>query len=286
MDWLYLAIANIAGLAFLVLAYRLVHKEKYAAFWYVCLMAAASFLCGQPWFQGLAKTWIISNVNSKLQAIGSQIDEVQKTTQQMQEQLSSHQKQITQSQKELEAVQTQIRNTQLKVMGSQADITNQYHELFALQRQLAITQTNLDSQEKKLEDVEYLVSNIFSKTANETIHGEDTNRICILNNWGSIKRIAFLLEHAAVPNSISGILWSPGTLVQIPILPIRTSNHNLILSSFDNLDNLKGAEFHFQYVADTRDTNLIRNVSLEGTNAVILFKDGTRLQVEWVKKSL
>src|SRR6267378_3351706 len=104
MNW-SLFIANVAAFGFLILAFRLVHKEKYAAFWYVCLISTGLFLCGQAWFQGFVKTWVVSNVNSKLKGLGDQVEQVEKATQETHEQLASHQKQIEGHQKELTGVQ-------------------------------------------------------------------------------------------------------------------------------------------------------------------------------------
>jgi cytosine/uracil/thiamine/allantoin permease len=59
------------------LAFLNFYKEKYPTSTLFGVIAAFFMLCSLPWFQGFAKTWFVSNINSKLRVLGEQIDEVQ-----------------------------------------------------------------------------------------------------------------------------------------------------------------------------------------------------------------
>lgn len=262
-------ISLIVGVYFLRLAFLNFSKEKYPTSTLFGLVGAFFILCSFPWFQGFAKTWIVSNVNSKLKALGDQIDDVQKTTGEMHGELSKHQKQIDEHQEELDTVQGKIRKTQSEVADSQIDITNQYFRLSSIQQDIGIAQTNLDAQQKKIEDVEFLVNNLYSKTESETISGNDTNRVFLLKDWGDVKRFGFLLKHAAIPKSIHGIMSGGSLMGQTPLLAITANHVNFFVTSFTGID-VKNTTFEFQYVRDTRETNSVRSFLTVSTNLIIL----------------
>ena len=231
------------------------------------MVAAFFILCSFPSFQGFAKTWIVSNLNSKLAQLGEQIDRVQKTISEMQGQLSAHQNQIDEHQKELDAVQSKIRKTQAEVLYSQTEITNQLHQIFALQDQLASAQTNLNAQQQKLADVEYLVNNLFSKTTNENIPGNDTNRVCHISTHGTV---FFKLESVPVHNSVHVVELKAGT-GNSPLVLNQIQIMNIISFSFAGSwdTDWKDATFYIEYVKDTRQTNIIQNIETT-TNELIL----------------
>jgi hypothetical protein len=51
MNSFYSAMSVVFALLFLVLSFRFLHKDKYGAASTTLLVAAAAFLCGEPWFQ-------------------------------------------------------------------------------------------------------------------------------------------------------------------------------------------------------------------------------------------
>lgn len=275
MNWLFLTIPNVAALLFLVLAFRLAHKEKYGAFWYVCLIAAGAFLCGQPWFQGLAKTWIVSNVNSKLKAIGQQIDDVQKTTAEMHSQLSSNQTQIEIHQQELGAQQVTVRKTQSEVAAQEADMTNHYAQLLSMQTNLVTAQTSLMAQQKQIQDVGYLVNALYSEAFDETFGGSDTNKVAI-QDLGSAKRVAFMLKYSPVPYTISAMARDGGFVNQAPLFPQMQQTKNLVFTYFYSPMDVKAMKFYFRYIKNIRETNLFHTMEIRDTN--ILYLDGVRAE--------
>src|ERR1043165_817557 len=137
-------VLSIAGAAlFLFMCVQYFLKEKYPTSILFGTFAAFFILCTFPWFQGLAKTWIVSNVNSKLADLGSKLDEVQKTSVEMQSQLEKHQKQIDTNQTQLSLIQVEIIRAQSQLLAQQK--TNE-----AYQASLTVVQTNLVAQAEGL----------------------------------------------------------------------------------------------------------------------------------------
>lgn len=215
-------------------------------------------LASFPWFQGLAKTWIVSNVNSKLKSLGEQIDEVQKTTSDMHGQLSDHQKQIDSHQKELEGVQKKIRTTQSEVTDSQSDITNQFQKLTLLQGSLATAQTNLFAQQKKIEDVEYWIQNLYGKMTNETFNVAEnaTKRMSLIENTNDSFVFLALLNHVPIAGSIKASAWDGQGLVNIPqeLDGKNTLDENVYAIRLWKY-NSKTISVKIEYVIDSRKTN-------------------------------
>lgn len=141
------------GIALVVLAFRSVHKDKWGFAASSLIMGVFLFCSGMGWVQGLAKTWLVSNVNSKLTALGKQIDDVQTTTAKMQDELSQHQTAIDKHQKELDAQQGKILGAQSDIVTQQATITNQFGQLNTMQTALASTQTNIDNQQRQIPEL-------------------------------------------------------------------------------------------------------------------------------------
>jgi nitrogen fixation/metabolism regulation signal transduction histidine kinase len=87
-------IGFVFGFLLLRLAYKLFTKENVPSAVLVAWASALILLCSFPWFQGWAKSFIASNISSKLTAIGQQVNTVQETTTAMQKQLDTHQTEI------------------------------------------------------------------------------------------------------------------------------------------------------------------------------------------------
>ena len=255
-------VAQVAGVAgfivFFLLSFKFFAKEKYPTSVMFGLLAAVCLFCSFPWFQGLAKTLIMSKVNSQLELLGKQVNTIQATTATMQNELGEHQK-------ELAAVQGKIRTNQTEVLASQTDITNQYRQLKTLQAELLTAQTNLDAQARKLEDVEYWVNNLFSKTTTERIAGDDTNKVCYLNG-----KVFFKLANVPIPHSIQ--LLSVGS--DGPNMPIIINQEPLLnvfafAFSGDWNKSWKTRHYIITYIKDARQTNMIYQMEI-GTNELIL----------------
>jgi hypothetical protein len=86
-------IGQLVGFLFALFLLRLAYKvfeKNIPQSSFIALLAVVILFCSFPWFQGFVKTWINSKVNSKLEAIGQQVNEVQKTTTEMHGQLENH----------------------------------------------------------------------------------------------------------------------------------------------------------------------------------------------------
>jgi TolA-binding protein len=241
------------------------HKDRFglAASW--GFITAFFFLCGLPWFQGLAKTWIVSHVGDRLTALSKQMDDVQVTTSKMQTELAAHQSQLDQHQKEITEAQAKLGTNQTDIARQQSNITNQYRELSEIQNQVATAQTNLDAQEKKVEDVEFLVQNLFSKMVTEDILGSDTNRVKILNFSDGASQAFIFLEKAAVPNSIHCVGQNKHFFgSQFPLTGLNNI-YNVAISYFGAGNNPAEMRFSIQYLPDTRETNTVKLIEFRGT---------------------
>ncbi len=147
-------------------------------------------------------------------------------------------------------------------------ITNQYREIRDIQAQVASAQTNLDSQQKKIETVEFLVDSLFSKMTFETILGSDTNRVFIHHEADGNLQAYFVLHSAPIRGSLQATARDQfSTPFTYPIGLIR----NIAVQRFGAGWKLDTGTFTFQYVRDTRETNLFQRAGFEEHN---LFIDG------------
>src|SRR5579872_6215333 len=128
------------GIALVVLTYRYVHKDRWGAAASSMLLGVFLFFCGLDWVQGFAKTWMVSNIQSRLKALGKQLDDVQTTTSGMQNELSDHQKAIDKHQtelddhqKELDGQQGKIRDAQSDIAVHQGNIKSQFDQISSMQ---------------------------------------------------------------------------------------------------------------------------------------------------------
>src|SRR2546422_1049699 len=99
------------GIAFVLLAFLLFHKEKFG---YVLPAAAFSLiacLAAQSWFQGVFTTGLLSMARQ----YGEKLDEFQKTTAKMQAELTEQQSKVLKAQRELTEAQSKIQSQQKKI---------------------------------------------------------------------------------------------------------------------------------------------------------------------------
>lgn len=266
-------VGQILGFIFAVLLLRLTYKlyanDKIPSAILVAWASVFILICSFPWFQGWAKSFIASNISSKLTALGEQVNTVQQTTTEMHNQLASHQTQIENHQKELGVVQAKIREAESNVFTQQSDITNQFQQISMVQSGLATAQTNLSAQQEKLTNVESLVNLLFSNTEDEECSASDTNKVIILN-LGGVQQVVFKLRFAPVPNTIQAIATS-GPTTQVPLLPSSLGQfQNILFTKYYNDLILNGMSFHFRYIKDTRVSHLVQNMVMVNSNTVSL----------------
>jgi septal ring factor EnvC (AmiA/AmiB activator) len=246
----------IAGCVFLYLAIRVLWKENYKVGGLLACFAAFFLLCSLPWFQGLAKTLILSTVSEQLTALGKKIDDVHKTTAEMHAQLESHQNRIDQHQRDLDAVQTNIVQTLFRVSDSQANITNQFHKLLAIGAELESAQTNIDAQRKQIADVEYWVQNLFSKMTNETFTISDEQRMLVIPSTNRTLCALLKLYHPPLPGSLklTAVDKESRFPQQLENLATEQPQNFAILALYGFDSNTLSVAV--SYVIDSRQTNL------------------------------
>lgn len=253
------ALCICAAITLFYFANKQLDKDKSGNALSLVFAAVFIFFCGLPWFQGLAKTWIISNVREKLQALGTNIDNVQATVATMQNELSNHQAQIDKHQTEINMAQGALR-------------TNQ-NEIAVQQTNLAIAQTTIDTQQKQISDVQYFVKNLYSKTYVEQFEFSDTNRVFILQVDKGTKQLFLKLKYVPLRNSVEGnIDCGILTLNAFPVImnSFRNFAHQTVTGDAD----LRNCKMQIRYVRDARETNLYQHIEFVGTD---VFLDGKKL---------
>lgn len=268
----------VAG-AFLVAAFRFLQTEKISLAFTVFILAAIFFFCSLSGVQSLLKTGMLWTVSERLTKYGEKIDNFQLAMAEMKNQLSDQQNQIetnqVNNQIKIEMAQSAIAKQQASVNSQQiiiqeqeASITNQYQKISAVQSELAIAQTNLSAQSAKIQDVEFLVENLFKKTFEERLAGSDSNAVSIVEVHDGLQLIVVKMKHVPVQNSVHGI-FQDGQM-QIPLLPF-SGNHKNTVATYWQGGNVKGGTISLQYVIDARETNLIKNIEVRGNQ---IFMDG------------
>jgi hypothetical protein len=242
------------------LAYKFFAKEKHPTSAMLASMGVIVLFCSFPWFQGFVKTWVNSKVNSKLAALGQQVNEVQAATTEMHGQLASHQTQIDKHQKELDDVQIRVRNAQSDVLNQQTNIVQQFQQISNVQSALATAQTNIDMQEKKIEDVEFLVDNLFSKMVANTFSANETNRVTCRKLDNGALNVAMKLQFAPIKGSILVIISvGANSGIQQTFFYKDLIYKNIIFYRLNGYD-INNTFFKIQYAKDSRETNLVSNV--------------------------
>jgi hypothetical protein len=273
------------GFAFFVMSCYFVKKDSLAYAFVIFLISVLTCFCGLSGVQALLKTHLLWQVTDSLKAYSEKIDKFQNTVAEMHQSLSQQQSELTSNQftmlsdlnavqtkiakqqDELTTIQTKIRNAESNVVSQQADITNQFHRISTVQSELTAAQTNVNAQAARLDDLDSLVSSLFSKTEVEKLTGTDTNRVVIIHLAGS-ERVFFKMQFAPVPYTVEGISMGGGTFEPAPLLPSSLSQfENILIVSFSGI-NVETATFEFRYIKDIRQTNLVHTIALQTTNIV------------------
>jgi hypothetical protein len=233
------------GVAFMLLAFLLVQKEKFGYVVPVAFFGVIACLASQSWFQGVFKTQIISVISSTLKKYGEKLDDFQKTTADM-----------------------------------QTELAKQQAETQKAQRELSEAQRSLQIQQKKIESVELLVENLFSRTCFETISGSDTQRVVIQPLDGDRKRLFLKLEHVPLKKTIQCLSGGNPFLVNSGMLQLSPMQHHRNVAYYGEITgdgNLRTLTFAVQYVKDVQNTNLVKSIELRDKE---VFLDGTKVDLD------
>ena len=267
----------VAG-AFLVAAFRFLQTEKISLAFTVFILSALFFFCSLSGVQSLLKTGMLWTVSERLTKYGEKIDSFQLAMADMRNQLSDQQGQILTNQNKIELAQLAIANQQTSVNAQQiaigeqeASVTNQYQKIFTLQSQLAVAQTNLSSQAAKIQGVEFLVENLFSKMVFENIPASDTNRIAFVSVTNDRAQVLIKLQHTPISGSLQIFVTSEDSLNSLQRVRVApTTYKNILFQDLYKYDATRTA-FSIQYVRDTRVTDVFQTIEVKGRQC---FLDG------------
>jgi hypothetical protein len=215
------------------------------------------------------KTGVISTVVSTLKLYGNRLDDFQTTITGMGNELSNHQSQIVIQQRALADQEGKIQSAQTNVASQQENITNQYRQISSVQSDLAIAQTNLNVQAAKIQNVEFLVDNLFSKMVFAHFSTSDTNQVATVNITNDADQVIVKLTSAPIPGSIQTYIRPGGPFdipqnIQTPLVVYK----NVIMYRVYKYD-MKTTLFSIQYVIDTRETNLFQTIVVRGKQCFV-----------------
>jgi len=244
-------------------SYRLLEKDHLGKSSTFALLGVVILFCSFPWFQGFVKSWISARIDARLAALGQQVNDVQSTTTAMQKELSEHQVKIDEHQKQLDDAQSKFLKSQDEIARQQTGLSNQLQRTSILQASLDSVQTNVLNQEDQIQDVQFLVNNLYSKTVVENISGSDTNNVFVINRTNGPPLVFFRLKHIPIANSVRGIASASGG--QFPLMPFSGNTQNMLVTYWNGPDPRANA-YNFEYVNNSKDTNLMGDAEI---NALI-----------------
>ena len=266
------------GFAFLILAVYFAHKDSLAYAFVILLISVFACFCGLSGVQALLKTHLLWQVTSALQSYGEKIDKYQKTVADMHESLSQQQFELSSNQlilskgqdefkvqiadvvKRLTKQQDKIADAEEKVFSQQSDITNQFRQISMLQNQLLDTTTNLDSQAKKLSDIEYWVNNLYTKMTTESYTFSDTNNLIQIPSQDASLRFVVRLNHVPIKGSIEYFVKDDVNKVEQRINP---GGYIYNIGSGEVVGyNKDSVILTWKYVIDDRQTNFYKRMPI------------------------
>lgn len=262
MKTFQLIVGCILALGFLIIAIYGLRKKWKGWFITCCLLASiCMFLISLDWVQGFVQTQAFTSLLRASKQYGEKLNEFQKTTGEMKVQLRQHQDEIDAQQKRLQLQQDHVSKAQgkiktqqisldaqhQKIIIQQKSLDSQERELTETQNRLAQTQESIQQQQEHIEDVEFLVRNLFDKTKIEILQASDTNRVAYVSHGDKDIRILFLLEEVPIRNSVHGYFNNSPMKPPIPI------SRNVAFPIFEaKWDRCKNMEFRFSYVPDPK----------------------------------
>jgi len=260
----------LVGTSLLVLTFRLIRQDRSRFAGATFVLGMVILLCGLGWVQGLARTWIAPNVNSKLAVLGEQVDEVRAATTRMQGELSDHRIALGNHQKELEDQRRRLDCVQADLSAEACTVSNTVHQMALVESSLIVAQRNLIVAQEKLTDVESLLNPLYSDSEDEVFSTSDTNKVVVLA-LGGVQQAVFRLNYVPIPYTVQAMVSKSHT--QTALQPGMGQVANILLAKFFADSDLNDAKFHFRYVKDSRNRMIAQRIVKVDTNAVSI--DGT-----------
>jgi hypothetical protein len=248
----------------LVVAYLFITKDKLTQGFITLLISVFIFALGTSGVQQLLRTSLVSKVQSSLIDYATKLDSFQSNVFIMQDELGHQQKRIDGNQKELTLQQDSLR-------ANEASISNRMYEVSMMQKQLETAQKCLADQQKKIENVEYLVNNLFSKTVFEINASTNSNQVIVSAGTNGWWNCYVKLKNTPIPQSIQLSVSYRGVAVSNfgTIPQSRNVLYIPLPPSWElNATNIQDIVFRTQYIKDTRYTNVFSEFKLQGTNII------------------
>ena len=136
------------------LAYKLFSKDKFTGAVIASWAAAFVLLCSLPWFQGLAKSFITSNLTLQLAALDHRLNTVQATATELHDQLIAHQTEIDRQQHEFDGARSNIWDVATNLNTIQATVTELHNQLAGHQSDIDRNRLELEGLQRKILEAE------------------------------------------------------------------------------------------------------------------------------------
>jgi hypothetical protein len=255
------------ALLFLGAAIYFIHKQALPYGFALSIISIFCCFCGFSSVQALLKTHMLWTVTETLKTYGDKIDNYQKINAELQKSLTAKQNELVTNQflfvaemniqkEELKAIQTKIAESEVDIIRQQLAITNQFSTLSVVHTELLTAQTNIDSQTKKISDVEYWVQHLYQKMTTETFSVTDTNHLLYENTTDGHARYFIRLSNVPISGSVEMFARDHTSLGEIRLKPTQYVKNisQMGLYRFDT----NTTTLTFRYIADNRETNFYK----------------------------
>ena len=254
-----------AGIYFLFLSYRMYIKGWKVSTSLCVIVGVVTILGAQDWVQGFLKTEVVQllySYSAKINSYHKTVGELEVKVREHQNKLDVHQRELDEQQKRIILTQGIISNQQSSmahqanlIIQQELTIKTQTIEVLKAQRDVVETGCKVSEQQRQIDNVDYLVKNLFNNTITEEIQGADTNRILIISHGEGACIIGIKLKYSALPKSVHGVYNS------MSFMPSPAQFRNIITAiGVGKKEQWNTGRYYFTYVVDTRETNLVENM--------------------------
>lgn len=260
-----------AGIYFLFLSYRMYQRGGKISTMTIALVGVLAIAGAQEWVQGFLKTEAIQlliGYSAKLNTFHKTVGELEAKVRQHQGELDAHQVAISNQAARIASAQLVITNQQDKIDRQQSLVSSQAVSLAKAQQDVILTAHSVVEQQKKLDDVEYLVKNLFENTVFERFDKSETNRVLFINYGSGAYLVILRLKNTPFKNSLHG------DFENFPVVGKIDSLFNIAIIIFaGNKSNAVANHFGLSYVTDTRAKINFNNFNPVPNDNIILESD-------------
>lgn len=256
----------------LFLTYKMYRRGWKAPTWICALLGVIAILGTQGWVQGFIKTHILTlgyEYGEQLNKFHETVGKIEDTVRKHQTRLDEHQTDIERQQGVATGLVYRLLQQQRSISKQQSTLNRQQEILSTAGKAVAQTATDISDQQRRLNSVETLVDNIYTRTRIDVMRGTDSNRVCYAVRGSNAVFGVFLLKDVPIANSIQGYFDN------LPLKPGIIAFGNVATTVLvGKQSEWEGHEYSFSYVADPRRTNRISRIE---TRDGVAFADGAAL---------